>query len=76
MCRSPGLRRLNSDGRMKRAATWMFYAVGMVAAGYLVLYAYAAFTGNPLQPGNPIQIFRKPDAPSYSGASSIVAAQL
>ena len=35
---------------------------------YLALYAYATFTGRDLQPGDPIHIFRKPDAPDYSAA--------
>lgn len=61
----------NSDGKqatdlMKRLATWAFYAVGALAIAYLALYAYAVFTGRDLQPGDPIHIFRKPDAPSYS----------
>jgi len=51
---------------MKRIATYVFYAVGMFAIIYLALYAYVAFTGRDLQPGDPIRIFRKPDAPSYS----------
>jgi len=51
---------------MKRLATWIFYGVGAVAIGYLALYAYAVFTGRDLQPGDPIHIFRRPDAPSYS----------
>jgi hypothetical protein len=51
---------------MKRAAVWIFYAVGAIAVGYLALYAYAAMTGRELQPGDPIHIFRKPDAPNYS----------
>ena len=51
---------------MKRLATWAFYAVGALAIAYLALYAYAVFTGRDLQPGDPIRIFRKPDAPSYS----------
>ena len=51
---------------MKRIAVWAFYAVGALAIAYLALYAYAAFTGRDLQPGDPIHIFRKPDAPSYS----------
>jgi len=51
---------------MKRVATWAFYAVGALAIGYLALYAYAMFTGRDLQPGDPIHIFRRPDAPSYS----------
>jgi hypothetical protein len=51
---------------MKRLTTWIFYGVGALAIGYLALYAYAAFTGHPLQPGDPIHIFRSPDAPDYS----------
>ena len=51
---------------MKRLATWVFYAVGAVAIAYLALYAYVVFTGRDFQPGDPIRIFRKPDAPSYS----------
>ena len=50
----------------KRIATWAFYAVGMLAIAYLALYAYVAFTGGDFEPGDPIHIFRKPDAPSYS----------
>ena len=51
---------------MKRAAEWLVYLIGAVAIGYLALYAYAMFTRPQLVPGEPIQIFRKPDAPSYS----------
>jgi hypothetical protein len=51
---------------MKRLAIWAFYGVGALAIAYLALYAYAVFTGRDLQPGDPIHIFRKPDAPSYS----------
>ena len=51
---------------MKRIAAWTFYGLGALEIGYLVLYAYAAFTGRHLQPGDPIHIFRKPDAPDYS----------
>jgi hypothetical protein len=51
---------------MKRTAVWIFYAVGALAILYLGLYAYTAFTGHDLQPGDPIRIFRKPDAPDYS----------
>lgn len=53
---------------MKRIAVWAFYGIGALAVGYLALYAYAAFTGRALQPGDPIHIFRKPDAPDYSAA--------
>ncbi|MBR0897227.1 hypothetical protein JQ616_19910 [Bradyrhizobium tropiciagri] len=51
---------------MKRVATWLFYLVGAIAVGYLALYAYVTFTGRDITPGDPIRIFRKPDAPSYS----------
>ena len=57
---------------MKRLAAWAFYAIGTLAILYLALYAYAAFTGRGLQPGDPIHIFRKPDAPDYSAASGAV----
>ena len=59
---------------MKRIATWAFYGVGALAIGYLALYAYAVFTGRDLQPGDPIHIFRKPDAPSYSTSSTSLRA--
>jgi len=51
---------------MKRVAVWAFYAVGALAIAYLALYAYVMFTGGELRPGDPIHIFRKPDAPDYS----------
>jgi hypothetical protein len=51
---------------MKRFAVWSFYAIGALAMFYLALYGYAAFTARDLQPGDPIHIFRKPDAPDYS----------
>ena len=51
---------------MKRIAAWAFYAIGILAILYLALYAYVTFTGNEFRPGDPIHIFRKPDAPNYS----------
>ena len=54
---------------MKRLAVWIFYGIGALAIGYLALYAYMVFTGHELRPGDPIHIFRKPDAPNYSAAS-------
>jgi len=51
---------------MKRAATLLVYLVGALSIGYLALFAYATFTRHALVPGEPIQIFRKPDAPDYS----------
>ncbi len=53
---------------MKRIAAWAFYGISALAILYLALYAYAAFTGRNLQPGDPIHIFRKPDAPDFSAA--------
>jgi len=54
---------------MKRFSVWAFYGIGALAILYLVLYTYAALTGRDLQPGDPIHIFRKPDAPDYSAAT-------
>ena len=54
------------DGPMKRIGTWAFYAVSTVAILYLALYAYAVYRGRDFTPGDPIHIFRSPDAPSYS----------
>jgi hypothetical protein len=51
---------------MQRLGAFIFYAIGAVAIGYLALYAYAAFTGREFAPGDPIHIFRRPDAPDYS----------
>ena len=51
---------------MKRVAIIAFYAIGTLAILYLALYAYAVFKGRTLEPGDPIHIFRKPDAPDYS----------
>lgn len=51
---------------MKRVAVWLAYGVGALACVYLALYAYAAFNRREMRPGDPIHIFRKPDAPEYS----------
>jgi len=51
---------------MKRIGTALFYVVGVLAMLYLALYAYAVFRGRDFTPGDPIHIFRNPDAPSYS----------
>jgi hypothetical protein len=51
---------------MKRIGTWAFYVVSTLAILYLALYAYVSFTGRDFAPGDPIHIFRKPDAPNYS----------
>ena len=60
---------------MKRIAVWAFYGVGAIAIAYLALYAYAVFTQPDFRPGDPIRIFRKPDAPSYSALSTSLRAQ-
>jgi hypothetical protein len=59
---------------MKRIAVWIFYGIGALAIGYLALALYAGFTGRSLQPGDPIHIFRKPDAPNYSAATAAALA--
>ena len=51
---------------MKRVGIAIFYVIGVVALAYLALYAYAVFRGRDFTPGDPIHIFRNPDAPSYS----------
>ena len=56
-----GLRRI-----VKRIATIAFYAIGALAILYLALYAYAMLRPRSLTPGDPIHIFRNPDAPDYS----------
>jgi len=53
-------------GAMKRIGTWAIYAVGALSIAYLALYAYAMYRGRDFTPGDPIHIFRKPDAPNYS----------
>ncbi len=55
---------------MKRVSEWAFWAVGAIAIGYLALYLYASLTGQPFQPGDPIHIFRSPDAPDDSAATA------
>jgi hypothetical protein len=53
-------------GRMKRIGILAFYAVSTLAILYLALYAYAVYRGRDFTPGDPIHIFRNPEAPSYS----------
>jgi hypothetical protein len=53
-------------GPMKRIGIALFYVVGLLAALYLALYAYAIYRGRDFSPGDPIHIFRNPDAPNYS----------
>jgi hypothetical protein len=49
---------------MKRIGTIALYVVGTLAILYLALYAYAVFTRQEFVPGDPIHIFRNPEAPS------------
>jgi len=51
---------------MKRAGVWLIYIVGALSIGYLALFAYNMWRKPDLTPGEPIRIFRKHDAPSYS----------
>ena len=51
---------------MKRIATIALYAIGTLAVLYIALYAYAMVRQRSLTPGQPIHIFRNPDAPDYS----------
>ena len=51
---------------MKRIAVWIAYAIGALSVAYLALYLYAVMTAPRFEPGDPIHIFRNPDAPSYS----------
>ena len=53
---------------LKRIGLWAVYAAGALGIGYLALYAYVRLMTPELRPGDPIRIFRKPDAPSYSRA--------
>jgi hypothetical protein len=56
---------------MKLIGTWVVYVIGAISIGYLALYACAMFTRQELAPGDPIKIFRKQDAPSYSRGASL-----
>jgi hypothetical protein len=62
-------RRRACRDQMKRAAEWALAIVGVIAISYLALYVYATITRRNFQPGDPIHIFRRPDAPNYSAHS-------
>jgi hypothetical protein len=51
---------------MKRIVVWAAYAIGAISIAYIALYIYAMATAPRLTPGDPIRIFRNPNAPSYS----------
>jgi hypothetical protein len=56
---------------MKRVAVWALYAIGALALLYLAFFAYVSLTATRLRPGEPIRIFRNPDAPDYSAATAV-----
>lgn len=60
---------------MRQAGEWLIWIAGAVAIGYLALFAYARFTAREVAPGDPIPIFRKDGAPSYSSLQGYVARQ-
>jgi hypothetical protein len=49
---------------LTRIGIWAIYVAGTLAILYLALYAYAVFTRRDFVPGDPIHIFRNPDAPT------------
>ncbi|MBN9013918.1 MAG: hypothetical protein J0H25_12985 [Rhizobiales bacterium] len=57
---------------MKRIFVWLFYAIGALSVAYLLAYVYIALTAPRITPGDPIEIYRDQDAPSYSMAPATV----
>jgi len=51
---------------MKRVLAWLFYLIGALSVAYLLAYLYLALTAPRITPGDPIEIYRDPDAPNYS----------
>ncbi|MGX9391823.1 hypothetical protein ACWX0K_00440 [Nitrobacteraceae bacterium UC4446_H13] len=51
---------------------WLFYIVGALSVAYLLAYVYLALTAPRITPGDPIEIYRDQDAPSYSMAPAAV----
>jgi hypothetical protein len=51
---------------MKKIFAWLFYIVGALSVAYLLAYVYLALTAPRITPGDPIEIYRDPDAPNYS----------
>ena len=51
---------------MKRIFVWLFYLIGALSVVYLLAYVYLVLTGPRITPGDPIEIYRDPDAPNYS----------
>jgi len=57
---------------MKRIFAWLFYIVGALSVAYLLAYVYLALTAPRITPGDPIEIYRDQNAPSYSMAPAAV----
>lgn len=51
---------------MKRIFVWLFYLIGALSVVYLLAYVYLVLTGPRITPGDPIEIYRDPDALNYS----------
>jgi hypothetical protein len=51
---------------MKRIFVWLFYVIGALSVAYLLAYLYLALTAPRIRPGDPIEIYRDQNAPSYS----------
>jgi hypothetical protein len=51
---------------MKRVAVWAIYIIGALSIAYVALHLYAMLTAPRIKPGDPIEIYRDPDAPKYS----------
>jgi len=62
---------MEQNRNMKRLATWIAYTLGALSVAYLALYLYATLTAPRFEPGDPIRIFRNPDAPSYSARTMV-----
>jgi hypothetical protein len=60
---------------MKRVAIWAVYTIGALSVAYIALYIYVRLTTPRLTPGDPIRIYRNPDAPEYSMREAPRAAQ-
>jgi len=45
---------------------WLLYLVGALSVAYLLAFIYLALTAPRITPGDPIEIYRDPDAPNYS----------
>jgi len=62
----PGLLSHEVSFRMKCLAVWTSCIIGALAIVYAALHLYAMLTAPRITPGDPIEIYRDPDAPKYS----------